>query len=272
MNLDEEEEEYRREMGLPRGGGGLVDDAYGGYDFEEDFLELAKSRAGSRSAADDASPKQRGAVEGRRVPAGSTLWASQFERRKADTKERVLRERVDREAEDCTFRPRINKASATRKQLHGPAYERLATSIDAVYRKREREKMEKDAAQLKEDCTFKPVISETKAQRTVHGNVCDRLHKDAWRQELKRREREVEKTVNETVGLFRPRIRRSSSCSAQTAEAPFHERLGEIRRKSEQRRVDLALQYRDTNSCTFTPSICPRSRSVEIVGRSPYNA
>ncbi|KAH9128010.1 hypothetical protein AeMF1_001753 [Aphanomyces euteiches] len=173
-------------------------------------------------------------------------------------REEKKKELEKKEAEECTFQPKIKKTKG-KSPPKQPLY-------DAELMKQKRLEKERKKAELElAECSFKPQIS--KKTHDVPKTFFERLQEaDKKKKErLEALRKEKEHQIEQEI-TFRPAINDSKAPKVQE-KVPFHERLFNKEQlqaqalEREQKKIEIEAQ-----TCTFKPDIIPAPVTLERRG------
>eukprot|EP01017_Pseudomicrothorax_dubius_P040174 TRINITY_DN624_c0_g1_i2.p1 TRINITY_DN624_c0_g1~~TRINITY_DN624_c0_g1_i2.p1 ORF type:complete len:680 (+),score=140.73 TRINITY_DN624_c0_g1_i2:35-2074(+) len=150
-------------------------------------------------------------------------------------------------------------------------WQRLLADKREKIREAERQKVEREAAEHKAACTFRPAIgkSPSMSKSVIMDNrrVEERLLAEAAD---KKRIRELKKIEAETKEQhpFRPKIDRSALKGDAATQPPIYERLGELAKRKQEQLFNLKMASESELAQGFQPKINPNSR---VMARTRYD-
>ena len=226
------------------------------------------------------------------MASGTSKWASRSSRPfSRKTKEDVKRELDKKLKEECTFRPKINPMPSTSKlanETREQRLKRLAEDKSAKIARREQNRVAKEQANVKKNCTFKPKTNKVFVTRR-DGKVDwssvedaersrvplqDRLHHEADERAAMREKMKRDLEAQEMSSYpFKPSINpRSNAILNMNAYKPIHERIEDLQKAKLTGLHKRRLQTQKNNpDLTFQPKISKQSRQL-VASRRRENA
>ncbi|KAG9396475.1 pathogenesis-related genes transcriptional activator [Carpediemonas membranifera] len=229
----------------------------------------------------------------RQDPSPASLFdrSKQWQAKRQEQVEQAQKQREQKELEECSFKPKINKrpASATRVRTSN------TDPVTRLYREGVKRKQSVAAAleqthaeQFDRECTFTPKTNKPRALRDREG-VFDRLYESRQGQRESRRgshdgEQKTAVSSRESFDAFisrqqrmefRKRVRREEVLTEVMCDSTFRPKINPSSTKMADAKTDawsrLTTSKTDLNNlpdgCTFTPRMYTR-RSKQTRGRS----
>lgn len=247
--------------------------------------KIANSRTGSvydhlHSTAKKTQEKIKAASESKPNPNFKPVIATTKSPYAKSAKPKILAEKqestiaaIESEAyKECSFRPKLASRAVSEKLVSGrtgSAMDRLYAGPEALKKKEEKLRMEKEKKDL-EECTFAPVVkapASIAVKRESSTPVHERLYGEAHMSEERLRRRQAERDQEELQECtFQPAVSTAPGDSGwATQEAgDVHSRLFTHATESAARRMSLGRRGSLTEGCTFQPQIDPNSASIAL--------
>ena len=203
-------------------------------------------------------------------------WANETRSRRFSrrTKADVVREAKERNAKECTFKPKINGrarfSTKTNQETRQERFTRLSSTHELREQKLFKERTRMEQKEM-EQCTFKPKInptSKTISSSSSHYNTKEgiaRLHGEADARSLQRQKlkRKIEAEELESYP-FKPSINRKSEKMLDMSHyKPIHLRVNDIQRAKHASRLAERLSRDASNpNLTFQPKINETSKML----------
>ena len=248
------------------------------------YKKTEKQRALGKSLQRSANDSRR--VSGKNVAktvGTGAKWASRASRPfSRKTKEDVKRELDNKRKQECTFKPKINPMPSTSKlanETREQRLKRLAEDKTAKLARREQNRVAKEQADVKKNCTFKPKTNKlfvSKRDGKVDWSsvedadraripLQDRLHHEADERAATREKMKRNLEAEEMSSYpFKPSINpRSHAILNMNAYKPIHERIEDLQKAKLTVLHKKRLQTQQNNpDLTFHPKISKQSKQL----------
>jgi len=181
----------------------------------------------------------------------------------------LTRALIQKELDEYTFKPKINRLPFSSKNRNIPINKRIEAWVSQHVEKMKAQEseMEKvDEEDLKE-CTFKPKITSNSKQKAKLVNtskdVVERLFEKAnVRHALRERKKQRLEEQERNQFTFRPTLKKSKKYLEHKNYKPIYNRIGELQRTKQAKALRLKCKVENEEQCTFKPQINKKSKEI----------